>query len=378
MADNQTIVIDIVARLKDETSANIATLVNNLNNGLNAAQTSVNNLNTTFSTATVNVDTLNQAITTVQQNTDTLGNTASSTQNDINGLSDSFNGAQRNAAGLGTSINNTRTRSDRFVASMRRTEQQAHRLTRDRWIMRLEAVDRTAQSISKVTNSVSKFANKTFSFTMKMTDLATKPLQGLFKMAANPIVALGSVAGVTFGVKDTVDTFANFEHTIANVRAITKSSMSDFKELRETAMHLGETTVFSAAEVAQGMTYLGMAGWEKDSIKEAMPGLLDLSVAGQTDLATTSDIISDVMTAFNLDPTLKTKKGIANTTHVADVFATTVTGSNTDVTMLGETMKYAAPIAREFNMTLEETAAISGMMANAGKDFCSVTRKLVA
>lgn len=251
---------------------------------------------------------------------------------------------------------------------MRRTEQQAQRLTRDRWLMRLDMVDRSAQSIQKVTNSIGNISNKTFSFTMKMTDLATKPLQGLMKLASNPIVAFGSVAGVSVGIKDTIDTFGNFEQTMANVHAITKSSPKDFKELRDTAMHLGETTVFSANEAAQGMTYLGMAGWKKDTIKAAMPDMLNLSSASQTDLATTSDIVSDVMTAFGIDPTdmYNKDKNISATGHVADVFAATVTGSNTDMTMLGETMKYAAPIAKQFNMSLEDTAGMAGMMANAG------------
>lgn len=96
--------------------------------------------------------------------------------------------------------------------------------------------------------------------------------------------------------------------------------------------------------------------------------MLNLSSASQTDLATTSDIVSDVMTAFGIDPTdmYNKDKSISATGHVADVFAATVTGSNTDMTMLGETMKYAAPIAKQFNMSLEDTAGMAGMMANAG------------
>ncbi len=333
MSDSQTIVIDIVARLKDETTANVNNLVNTLDGSLNSAQTSAN------------------------------------------GLSNSLKGTQRGMAGLGSSVNGTKNNTDKFLESMRKTEQQAQRLTKDKWLMRLETVDRASQSIEKVTNEVAKFSNKTFNFTMKMTDLATKPLQGLVKLATNPIVAFGSVAGVTVGVKDTIDTFGNFEQTMANVHAITRATQADFEELKQTAMHLGETTVFSATEVAQGMTYLGMAGWKKDTIKEAMPGLLNLSSAGQTDLATTSDILSDVMTAFNVDPVKKydretqmynQDKGISATQHVADVFAAAVTGSNTDVTMLGETLKYSASIANKFNMDLEDTIGMAGIMANSG------------
>lgn len=382
MAKNQTIVIDIVARLKDETTDNINAILSVLNNSLNSVQNSVDDLNNALSGTQANINTLNHTITTTTQSTDNLGNTANSTQNNIDDLDTSIEdtrhsatelagglaGAQRSTANYGNTTNRTRTNTDRFRDSMRRTEQQAQRLTRDRWLMRLDVVDRSAQSIQKVTNSIGNISNKTFSFTMKMTDLATKPLQGLVKLASNPIVAFGSIAGVSVGVKDTIDTFGNFEQTMANVHAITKSSPEDFKELKDTAMHLGETTVFSANEAAQGMTYLGMAGWKKDTIKAAMPDLLNLSSAGQTDLATTSDIVSDVMTAYGLDPTdmYNKDKGISATGHIADVFAATVTGSNTDISMLGETMKYAAPIAKQFNMSFEDTAGMAGMMANAG------------
>lgn len=350
ISNNQTIVIDIVARLKDEVSGNI--------NALNAA----------FSSTQSSANSLNNSINATAQSAASLAATADSAQTSATGLAGGIDGAQRSTTSLGNSTNRTRTSTDRFLASMRRTEQQAQRLTRDRWIMRLDMVDRSAQSIQKVTNSIGNISNKTFSFTMKMTDLATKPLQGLMKLASNPIVAFGSVAGVSVGIKDTIDTFGNFEQTMANVHAITKSSDQDFKELRDTAMHLGETTVFSANETAQGMTYLGMAGWKKDTIKAAMPDMLNLSSASQTDLATTSDIVSDVMTAFGIDPTdmYNKDKSISATGHVADVFAATVTGSNTDMTMLGETMKYAAPIAKKFNMSLEDTAGMAGMMANAG------------
>lgn len=368
ISNNQTIVIDIVARLKDEVSSNINTLLSVLNTNLSSAQNSVNGLSNAFSSTQISVNSLNNTITTTTQSAASLGTTANSTQASATGLAGGLDGAQRSTTSLGNSTNRTRTSTDRFTTSMRRTEQQAQRLTRDRWLMRLDMVDRSAQSIQKVTNSIGNISNKTFSFTMKMTDLATKPLQGLMKLASNPIVAFGSVAGVSVGIKDTIDTFGNFEQTMPNVHAITKSSDQDFKELRDTAMHLGETTVFSANEAAQGMTYLGMAGWKKDTIKAAMPDMLNLSSASQTDLATTSDIVSDVMTAFGIDPTdmYNKDKSISTTGHVADVFAATVTGSNTDMTMLGETMKYAAPIAKQFNMSLEDTAGMAGMIANAG------------
>lgn len=115
---------------------------------------------------------------------------------------------------------------------------------------------------------------------------------------------------------------------------------------------------FSASEASEGMQYLAMAGWDTNEIIAAMPGLLDLAAAGATDLGAAADIVSDVMTAMGMEAN--------EASRAADVFAKAATSSNTTVEMLGETMKYAAPIAHTFGMSLEEVSALAGMMANAG------------
>lgn len=152
-------------------------------------------------------------------------------------------------------------------------------------------------------------------------------------------------------------TAAEFEKGMSKVKAITGATEEEMAKLSETAKELGAKTQFSARESAEAMTYLGMAGWETSKIIKAMPGLLDLAAAGGTSLAETADIVSDQLTAFGLSAD--------QATHMADVFAATVTQTNTDVSRLGETLKYAAPVARAFGVSMEETSAIAGMMANA-------------
>lgn len=251
---------------------------------------------------------------------------------------------------------------------MKKTEKQVRDLTKDKWTINLQVMDKSADALYRANEAIKGISNKTFNFTMKMTDLATKPLRGLFNMGVNSMKTFADISGVSFGLKDTISTYQNFEQTMANVRAITRSNDTEFKELTQTAKELGKTTVFSSSEVAKGMTYLGMAGWDKDSIVKGLLGILNLASAGQADLATTANITSDVMTAFGIDPKLMHDKdnGIDNVTHFADVLTSAVTGSNTDIPMLGNTMKYTAPIARNFSMSLEETTAISGMMVNGG------------
>ena len=151
---------------------------------------------------------------------------------------------------------------------------------------------------------------------------------------------------------------ADFEAVMSKVKAITVSDDKAMQQLTATARELGEKTMFSATQAGEAMTYLGMAGWNSQQIMAGMPGLLNLAAASGTDLARTADIVSDDLTAFGL--------GAEHAEHMADVFAKTSTKTNTNVEMLGETMKYAAPVAHAFGASLEETAALTGIMANSG------------
>lgn len=151
---------------------------------------------------------------------------------------------------------------------------------------------------------------------------------------------------------------ADFEAVMSKVKAITVSDDQAMQQLTATARELGQKTMFSATQAGEAMTYLGMAGWNSQQIMAGMPGLLDLAAASNTDLARTADIVSDDLTAFGLSA--------EHAGHMADVFAKTSTSTNTTVEMLGETMKYAAPVAHAFGASLEETAALTGLMANSG------------
>lgn len=172
------------------------------------------------------------------------------------------------------------------------------------------------------------------------------------------LTTIGMAAAPFAGV---IETAANFEAAMSKVQAITgitDKTDERMQALTATARKLGETTQFSATQAAQAMSYLGMAGWNAEQIMSGMPGLLSLAAASGTDLARTADIVSDDLTAFGLTAD--------QAGHMADVFAVTVTKTNTTVEMLGETMKYAAPVAKAFGASMEETAAMAGLMANAG------------
>ncbi len=151
-----------------------------------------------------------------------------------------------------------------------------------------------------------------------------------------------------------------FDASMSNVQAITRldKDSDDLKGLREQSRELGGSTQFTAGQAADAQGYLGMAGFDPKAIKAAMPGMLDLASAGGSDLAETADIASNIMSGLGLDAAEMDKLG--------DVLVGTFTRSNTNLRMLGETMKYAAPMAKTYGVDLETAAAMAGKLGDAG------------
>ena len=154
--------------------------------------------------------------------------------------------------------------------------------------------------------------------------------------------------------------FGGFEEAMDSVAAVArvKQGSEQYSVLSNKARELGATTSYSAIEAAQGMNFLAMAGMSPDEILASMSDVLNLAKATKTELAQTADISSNIQSGFGLDAT---EMG-----RIADVLTATTTRANVDLTMLGESMKYAAPIAKQLGVSLEETAAMAGLLGNVG------------
>ena len=153
----------------------------------------------------------------------------------------------------------------------------------------------------------------------------------------------------------------NFDASMSNVYGLMSSlnlTQMQMDALRDTAREMGATTKFSASEVADAMGYMALAGWDDAQVIAGIPGVLNLAAAANMDLAKASDIVTDTMTPFGL--------AAERAGEAADVFAYAQANSNTTVEGLGEAMKYAAPTADAFGMSLQDTAAAMGVLANAG------------
>ena len=167
------------------------------------------------------------------------------------------------------------------------------------------------------------------------------------------------VTGVVTGLGTAaVKTAADFDSAMSRVAAVSGATGSDFDSLRDKAREMGAKTKFSATEAADAMNYMAMAGWKTEDMLSGIEGVMYLAAASGEDLATTSDIVTDALTAFGLTA--------ADSGHFADVLAAASSNANTNVSMMGETFKYCAPVAGALGFSVEDTAEAIGLMGNAG------------
>ncbi|MEY0597810.1 phage tail tape measure protein [Providencia alcalifaciens] len=180
------------------------------------------------------------------------------------------------------------------------------------------------------------------------------------KMAGSGAGMLASGVGLGYAAKKVLVPGYDFEIGMSKVQALTRldKNSDDYKMLREQARDLGATTAFTANEVAQGQAFYAMAGFKPEQIKNAMSGTLSMSLAGDIDLATTADIGSNILTGFKLNSN--------EMNRVSDALVATFTRSNVNLTMLGDTMKYVAPVASGLGVDIETAAAAAGKLGDAG------------
>lgn len=168
------------------------------------------------------------------------------------------------------------------------------------------------------------------------------------------------VAGAALGAftASAVNVGINFDSAMSKVQAISGATGNDLVKLRDKAKEMGATTKFTATESAEAFTYMAMAGWKTADMLDGIEGIMNLAAASGEDLATTSDIVTDALTAFGYSA--------KDATHFADVLAQASSNANTNVGMMGETFKYVGAEAGTLGYSVEDTALAIGLMANAG------------
>lgn len=221
----------------------------------------------------------------------------------------------------------------------------------------ISASDEATPVIRAAQDAAESWGGSVFNATIGVIDAATAPISKLASIAKNPVVQGASLIGASFGVAESVNSFQDFESMMSQVKAISGATGQAFDDLTAKAQEMGATTKFTATESAEAFNYMAMAGWKPQQMIDGISGIMSLAAASGEDLGTTSDIVTDALTAFGL------QAGDAG--HFADVLAQASANANTNVSMLGESFKYVAPVAGAMNYSVEDTSLALGLMANA-------------
>ena len=213
----------------------------------------------------------------------------------------------------------------------------------------INGIDSVKSDIDNITERASSLsetiANKFESFGKSVSSVGKK-------------MSLGLTAPLTLIGKSAISASANFESAMSEVAAISGATGDDFIALQKKAEEMGKSTKFSATESAEALKYMAMAGWKTSDMLDGLEGIMSLAAASGEDLGMTSDIVTDALTAFGMSA--------SDSGHFADVLAKASSNANTNVSMMGETFKYVAPVAGALGYSAEDTALAIGLMANAG------------
>ncbi len=220
-------------------------------------------------------------------------------------------------------------------------------------------IERTTQQLRRQENQLRRSAEQERRMVAAKSQYQ-KTLDVRNKMAGTGATMTATGAGMLYSAKQTLMPGYEFNVGMSKVQALTRldKNSDEFKMLREQARELGATTAFTANQVAQGQAFYAMAGFKPEQIKNAMPGTLAMSLAGDIDLGTTADIGSNILTGFGLSSD--------EMSRVSDTLVGVFTRANVNLAMLGDTMKYVAPPASSLGVDLETTAAAAGKLGDAG------------
>ncbi|MCI8414908.1 MAG: phage tail tape measure protein [Ruminiclostridium sp.] len=250
------------------------------------------------------------------------------------------------------------SKAGKAEAVLKRLERHARTLGRTRTALVLSAVDRATSTINRVQSAGKRIVGKVWRATVTVLDKATAPLRKVFGLLRSPLLTAGVVLGIGFGARDLYETYHNFESVMSQVQAISGATAQEMESLNAKAKEMGSTTKFTAAEAGSAFSYMAMAGWKTADMLNGIEGIMSLAAASGEDLATTSDIVTDALTAFRMQA--------KDSGRFADVLAAAAANANTNVSLMGETFKYVGTAAGSLGYSVEDVALMTGLMANTG------------
>lgn len=236
------------------------------------------------------------------------------------------------------------------------------RLTNSTYRVSLGLQNRAVAGIQETEARLVRLTSKAHTITVNAKNKVAGSLRGMKDSMLGQTLGVGSDmlvgAGISYGIYDTIKTYKDFSAQMSTVGAISGASAEDMAVLTAKAKEMGATTSFSATEAGKAFEYMAMAGWKTVDMTAGIEGIMNLAAASGEQLGTVSDIVTDALTAFNLQA--------ADAGHFADVLAAASSNSNTNVSMMGYTFKYVAPLAGALKYSIEDVGVAVGLMANAG------------
>ncbi|MCZ5106603.1 phage tail tape measure protein [Proteus mirabilis] len=299
-----------------------------------------------------------QAYQSATQRVATLAKEIANSENPTKKQLEAFKKAQREAGQLKTKYEQLQQSAQRQRSALQANGISTNQLGQAQRRLNSD-IERTTQQLRRQENQLRRSAEQERRMAAAKSQYQ-KTLDVRNKIAGAGATMTATGAGMLYSAKQTLMPGYEFNVGMSKVQALTRldKNSDEFKMLREQARELGATTAFTANQVAQGQAFYAMAGFKPEQIKNAMPGTLAMSLAGDIDLGTTADIGSNILTGFKLD---SDQMG-----RVSDVLVGAFTRSNTSLTMLGDTMKYVAPVASGLGVDLETAAAATGKLGDAG------------
>lgn len=284
------------------------------------------------------------------------------TVNSANKAAKGFENASKSVSGfeksVGSGFDAASKKASGFEKSVNQTKKSLLAMLKEKYQILLEAKDRITPTVKQAITYVKSLTSKAWKVTLKAVDLVTSPVRRVFGLLQSPLVAAGVTISAGAGIADTVKTYADFEAAMSEVKAISGATSEEFAQLTEKANQIGAVTKFTASESAEAFKYMAQAGWDAKEMMDGIEGLMSLAAASGEDLGTTSDIVTDALTAFGM--------AAKDSGRFADVMAMAANATNTDVAKMGDTFKYVAPVAGALGYSIEDTAVAIGLMANNG------------
>lgn len=258
----------------------------------------------------------------------------------------------------GQSVDRSREYVSKFDEQANKTQQNLAKWAKEKYQIYLEAKENISPVLDTIGGGIKSLAGKTWSFTLKALDFATTPVRTLLNLLKNPLLQAGAFFGVSLGLTDTINTQKDFEAAMSQVQAVSRADSDELEQLTKKAEEMGATTKFTATDSAEAFNYMAMAGWKTEDMLDGISGIMQLAAAANEDLGTTSDIVTDALTAFGLKA--------SDAGMFSDVLAAASSNANTNVSMMGETFKFAASMAGSLGYSVQDVALMTGLMANSG------------